>query len=48
MAHKGLSPHEMQSISGHKTLAMVQLYTDEVDREKLADAAFEKLTAKAS
>jgi integrase len=28
--------HELMAISGHKTLAMVQLYTDDADRKKLA------------
>jgi hypothetical protein len=34
----------MQAVSGHKTLAMIQLYTDEVDREKLSVSAFAKIT----
>jgi site-specific recombinase XerD len=44
IAEKGASTHELQSISGHKTLAMVAHYTDAVDRTKLADSAFEKIT----
>jgi integrase len=28
--------HELMAISGHKTLAMVQLYTDDADRKRLA------------
>jgi hypothetical protein len=44
IAEKGASTHELQSISEHKTLAMIQHYTDAVDRVKLADAAFEKIT----
>ena len=43
MALGGCTTHEIQSVSGHKTLSMIQLYTDEVDREKLAAAAFEKI-----
>lgn len=39
---------QMMGASGHKTLAMVQLYADEADRIKLADAAFEKLEGKAA
>jgi Phage integrase family len=44
IAEKGASTHELQSVSGHKTLAMIQHYTDAVDRVKLADSAFEKIT----
>jgi integrase len=44
MAIDGCTPHEMQAVSGHKTLAMIQLYTDEVDREKLSVSAFAKIT----
>ena len=43
IAEKGATTHELQSISGRKTLAMIQHYTDAVDRVKLADAAYEKL-----
>jgi integrase len=44
IAEKGASTHELQSVSGHKTLAMIQHYTDAVDRVKLADAAYAKIT----
>ena len=44
IAEKGASTHELQSISGHKTLAMIQHYTDAVDRKKLAAAAYTKIT----
>jgi integrase len=43
-AEKGLSTHELQSLSGHKTLAMIQHYTAAVDRKKLARSAFKKIT----
>jgi integrase len=43
-AEKGLSTHELKSQSGHKTLAMIQHYTDAVDRKKLAASAFDKIT----
>jgi len=43
IAERGVTTHELQSISGHKTLAMIQHYTDAVDRSKLADSAYEKL-----
>ena len=44
MAHDGCTVHEIQAVSGHKTMAMVALYTDEVDREKLEASAFKKTT----
>jgi hypothetical protein len=43
IAEKRVSTHELQSISGHKRLAMIQHYTDAVDRKKLAGSAFEKI-----
>jgi len=43
-AESGASTHELQSISGHKTLAMIQHYTAAVDRKKLAHSAFKKIT----
>jgi integrase len=42
-AEAGISAHQLASLSGHKTLAMVQRYCDSVDREKLADAATEQI-----
>jgi hypothetical protein len=30
------------SVSGHRTLAQLQVYTEEVDRKKLADKAIKK------
>jgi integrase len=36
---------QIMGASGHKTLAMVQLYTEEAERSKLADAAFDKIEA---
>jgi hypothetical protein len=44
IAEKGASTHELKSISGHRTLAMIQHYTDAVDQVKLADSAFDKIT----
>jgi hypothetical protein len=44
VAEKGAWTHELQYVSGHKTLAMIQHSTDAVDRVKLADAAFDKIT----
>jgi hypothetical protein len=41
------NPHEIKSITGHKTLAEVERYTRAVDRERLAREAATKLgTAK--
>jgi integrase len=34
--------HELMAFSGHKSLAMVQLYTDAADPRKLADSGFAK------
>jgi hypothetical protein len=36
LAEAGHTTHELMGISGHKTLAMVELYTAEADRKKLA------------
>ncbi len=44
IAEKGASTHELQSVSGHKTLAMIQHYTDAVDRKKLAASVHAKVT----
>jgi integrase len=43
LAEAGCSPHEIQAITGHKTLAMVSHYTASADQEKLAQAAVRKL-----
>ena len=42
-ADAGMTTHELMAISGHKTLSMVQLYTNEADRKRLADSAIAKL-----
>ena len=44
LAAAGCSTHEIASITGHKTLAMVQLYTASVDQERLAQTAIARLT----
>jgi integrase len=41
IAEKGASAHMLMSWSGHKTLQMVQHYTDDFDRTKLADETLE-------
>ncbi|TCP39795.1 tyrosine-type recombinase/integrase [Rhodovulum marinum] len=46
LAEAGATPHEIGAVTGHKTLALVQLYTEAAGREGLADSAFEKLIAR--
>ena len=46
LADSGCSAHEIASITGHKTLAMVQLYTASADQERLAKAAIARLPSK--
>ena len=43
LAEAGCSTHEIAAITGHKTLAMVALYTASVSQEKLAKAAVFRL-----
>lgn len=43
LAEHGCSAHEIASITGHKTLAMVQKYTQGADQRRLASAAVLKL-----
>ena len=42
LAEAGNTTHELMAVSGHKTLAMVQHYTEAADRLKLADSAMKK------
>jgi len=44
LAEAGCTPHEIASITGHRTLAMVALYTRSVDQERAAEAAVVKLS----
>lgn len=44
LADAGCSVHEIAAVTGHKTLAMVELYTRSADQQRLADAAVVKLT----
>ena len=46
LAEAGASAHEIMSVTGHKTLAEVQRYTDAAMREGLADSAFAKLISR--
>lgn len=43
LAEAGASAHEIMSVTGHKTLAEVQRYTEAATREGLADSAMGKL-----
>lgn len=46
MAEAGCSEKEIASVTGHKTLAMVQLYTKEAEQQRLAKSAVRKLERK--
>jgi len=43
LANAGCSEHEIAAVLGHKSLAMVRLYTQAANQEKLAGAAIVKL-----
>lgn len=43
LAEAGASAHEIMSVTGHRSLAMVSLYTAKVDQERLASAAIIRL-----
>jgi integrase len=43
LADAGCSTHEIAAITGHATLAMVQLYTRSADQHRLANAAISRL-----
>lgn len=42
-AEAGMTTHELMAFSGHKTLTMVQHYTNDVDQKRLADSGMAKL-----
>jgi len=46
LAEAGASAHEIMAVTGHKTLAEVQRYTESATREGLADTAMGKLMAR--
>jgi hypothetical protein len=46
LAHAGCTGPEIMSVSGHSSLAQVQVYIDDFEREQMADAAIKKLKAK--
>jgi integrase len=45
LAQAGCTLHEIASITGHKSLAMLQLYTASIDQERAAEGAIIKLAA---
>jgi integrase len=47
LAEAGCTAPEIMAVSGHSTLAQVQIYIEEVDREKMAKTAMAKVTRKA-
>jgi integrase len=42
-AEAGCTVHEIASLTGHKTLSMVELYTKEASQQKLSEAAISKI-----
>lgn len=44
LADAGCSTHEIAAVTGHRTLAMVELYTRTADQKRLAGAAVARLT----
>ena len=45
LADAGCTTHEIAAITGHRTLSMVQFYTQSADQERLAGAAIVRLSA---
>jgi len=48
LAHEGATGPELMAVSGHSSLKQLQEYLDEVEQERLAEAAMTKLTRKAA
>lgn len=44
LAEAGATPHEIQAVTGHKTLKEVERYTRDAERSNLADSGFDKLS----
>jgi integrase len=44
LAEAGCTPHEIQAITGHRTLSEVERYTKAVEQKRMAEAAMQKLT----
>jgi integrase len=45
LAEAGWTTHEIAAVTGHHTLAMVQLYTESANRTRLAEAAMQRTQA---
>jgi len=43
LAEAGATANEIAAVTGHKTLAEVQRYTEQADRSGMADIALEKM-----
>jgi integrase len=43
LADAGCTPHQIQAITGHRTLRMVEKYTRQAEQMRLAKAAIVKL-----
>ncbi len=46
LAHAGCTDEEMMAVSGHNDARQLREYLDEVDQEKMADSAIDKLVKK--
>jgi integrase len=44
LAEAGCTTHEIASVTGHRSLSMIQHYTTSADQERLAGSAIERLT----
>jgi hypothetical protein len=47
-AESGAAGHEIMAVSGHHQLLMIELYTEDANRKKLADSAMRKRIAEES
>ncbi|MGA7581528.1 MAG: hypothetical protein WBW59_09570, partial [Pseudolabrys sp.] len=43
LAHAGCTAPQIMAISGHSTLAQVQVYIEEADQERMAEDAMDRL-----
>lgn len=48
LAEAGATAHKIGAVTGHKTLALVQRYTEAAGREGMVDSAIEKLIARSN
>jgi integrase/recombinase XerD len=46
LAHAGCTGPEIMAVSGHSSLAQVQVYLDGVEQDRMAEAAMAKLEQK--